>query len=147
MRAAGSVTEEEEHIDPRLLDAAFADSVGRAGGLRRAAQLHPQESSELIVQQEFRGVVLAELRAGLDECPVADLLPNGQPGPELAFIVCRGDLEQIEIERPSSRFAEWGGEETGGDAAGGVGERCALAGTELVDRTVEDDEREDVRLL
>ncbi len=106
-----------------------------------------QEASNLIFHQELGGTAIAELLAVLDEGTFADLLADRQSGAELSLVVGRGDLEQIEIERAPDRFTERRSEKTGGNTAGGVGERGALPCPQLIDRAIEDDEREDVRLF
>ena len=106
-----------------------------------------QESRELVLELELGRVAGAELLPQLDERALVQLLTERDRRAEIAGLGRRRDLEQIEIERLADRFAERRGDEPGRDAAGGRRERRALAGAELVDGAIEDDQREDVALL
>ena len=132
---------------PAALDAALAEAVAGSDVSGAADACSRRKSGELILEQELADVALAELLAQLEERPVADLLADRDPRAELVPFGGGRDLEQIQIERAADRLAERRRDEAGRDPAGGRGERGALAGAELVDRPVEDDEREDVRLL
>jgi hypothetical protein len=63
--------------------------------------------------------VLAELLAHLDERAIADLLAQRDARPEVALLGVRRDLEQVEVQRASDRFAERVGQKARRNAAGG----------------------------
>src|SRR4029453_5367402 len=123
---AYSITEEENQVDSCLLDALLADTVCRTSCFGGTVQVQAQKSRKLILQHEFGEVAIPELLAKLHECPLADLLSDGQSGAKLSFLVCCGDLEKIEIQRPADRFSKRRGEEARGNAAGRGGEGSAL---------------------
>ena len=57
----------------------------------------------------------------------SDLLTQRDAGPQFPGLRRRRNLEQIQIERLADRLAERRGDEAGGDAACGRGERRSLA--------------------
>jgi hypothetical protein len=113
----GLIAEEEDQVDARPLDAALADAVCGTGGLGRGRGLHTQEIAQRIVEQELGDAPLAELLPQAEERAIAYLLAERQPGPQVAVFGGGGDLEQVEVEGTADRFAEWRGDEAGGDTA------------------------------
>src|SRR6185503_9739136 len=143
-----SVAEEEHPIQPGPLAAALGETVGHAARFRRQPRFGAEELRQLVLEHELGEAALAELLAEADERLVADLLAEREAAGRLPRVhVRRGDLEQIDVERLADRPTQRRGDEAAGDAAGGLRQRGALAGAELVDRAVEDDERQDVGLV
>ena len=123
-------------------------TVGRPARFRRGRGLQAQKTRELVLQLKLGRAARAELLIQLDERPLVHLLTERDRRPQIPRLRRRRrDFEEIQIERLANGFAERRGDEAGGDAARGRRERGALTGAELVDGTVEDDERQDVAFL
>src|SRR5690606_26435426 len=100
----------------------------------------------LVLEDELGGLLGAEALPDPEEQPLAHLLANRNTRgkPPLAL---RLNLELVQLERVGNRSCEARGQIAAGQGAGTLGQRNLLPLAQLVDRHVEDDERQDVGLI
>ena len=84
---------------------------------------------------------VAELLAQLDERALADLLAERDARADRLSFRRGRDLEQIQVQRAADRLPQRRRDETAGDPAGGRGDGRALASAQIVNRTIEENER------
>ena len=99
-----------------------------------------------ILDHELAQVAIAELLTEFEEHPIANLLADGHARAQLARLGRRRDLEEIDVQRPADRLPNGAARKPVAMPAVGR-QRRALAAPQLVDRTIEDDERQDVRFF
>ena len=144
--AGRSVTEEEDQIEPAALDAPELHALRAARRLRRPIACSRRNSA--IWYSRMNSVACSAPKPWRSRknsfSPTCSPTVRLGPAPVLAL---RLDLELVELERVADRPRQARRQVAAGQRAGALGERDLLPFAELVDRHVEDDQRQDVGLV